>query len=826
MMNTFWKDIRFGIRMMGKAPGFTLTAIFILALGIGLNTAIFSVLNAILLRTLPVPNPHELRLINWTGHNPKLSYYIGFGTGHMSSGRQYASSFPYPAYQIFREQGEGISDVFAFFPIENITTLTRGTASTQSGLMVSGNFFSGYGEKLIVGRSIIPDDDQLGDEPVAVITHRLWEKYFALDPNVLGETITLNKQMFTIIGVLSPEFVGPQPGDPTDVYIPFSAQPLLQPERPLNSSKHWWVQIMARMEPGANEKQTQAALTVLFKQVLNESVTSIEEPEIWLEDGSRGPLLMRQRIAMPVWALLAVVGLVLLIACVNLASLLLVRSSTRQHEMAVRTAIGAGRWHLIRQSLIESILLAFAGTALGFLFSIWCKEFLLRVINRYQSQFRFDFHTDANVLLFALCLTVVTVLLFGLLPALRVSSVSPTSGLKESVGNFSPRLRLGKVLVSIQVGLSVLLVVGAGLMIQTFTNLKNLELGFDVENLLLFRLNAQQADYDETQRLRFFEQLQQSISAIPGVRNVALSDLALVSGHSSANGLTIPGRPADPEVHMQACQLVVNESFFSTMNLPILLGREFTSSDTKSGPEVSIVNQAFAESFFPGESALGQTFQIGGDTEYKIIGICRDSLYDNLRKEVQPIMFFPYKQMPVGAMYFEIRSTLPALSLMPAIRKVVSSFDNNIPLENVKTQRQQLDETIFLERFVSSLCGVLALLAVFLSCIGLYGLMAYSVSSRRSEIGIRMALGARPHDVALPIMREAVVLAGIGIAAGIPVAVGLASIIRSVLFGITPYDPITLIIGALLLLSVAALSAWLPARRAARVDPMNALRYE
>jgi predicted permease len=821
----FVQDFRYALRTLARSPGFAAIAVLSLALGIGVNTAIFSLLNAVLLRSLPVRNPHELRVVDWVGRNPEVSNYTGSGMGRTATGLTYSGSFPYPAYRDFRDRGTGFAEVFAFFPLSNVTAIVRGQAGVAGGLMVSGNFFTGYGAQTLIGRPIAPEDDQSAAAPVAVITYRCWERHFSLDPGVIGQTVTLNQNAFTIIGVLARGFAGPQPGDPADFYVPLSAQPPMVPNCPLGSTRHWWVQIMVRLAPGADETQAQASLDVLFRQALRASDNNMEQPGIWLEDGRRGPLMIRQRIGEPLWALLAVVGLVLLIACANLAGLLLARGAARQHEMAVRAAMGASRGRLIRQSLTESMVLSLAGGCLGLVLASWGKAGLPELLARFQKNLHFDTRLDANVLAFTLGLSVMTAVLSGLLPALRASRVDPAAGLKDRSALGAPRLRLGKVLVSVQVGLSVLLVVVAGLMIQTFANLSRVDTGFDPENLLVFRLNAGQAGYKGAQLENFFESVRQSVAAIPGVRRVALSDLALVGGGLSSSGISIPGRAAGPNEHLQACQLIVSDTFLSTMGIGLLLGRDFGPADTGTSPKVAIVNESFARSFLPNKNPVGQAFNVGPDT-YQIVGVCRDAKYDNLRDEMRPTMYFPYRQYPVGSMYFEVRSVLPALSLTPAVRKVVAAVDPKIPVADLRTQQQLLDNSVALERLFASLRSLLALLAVLLSYIGLYGLMAYNVARRTGEIGIRMALGAGPGDVARPIVREALLLAAAGLAVGVPVALALARIIRGALYGIQPYDPATLIGGGVILLVIAALAAWIPARRAAKVDPMAALRCE
>ncbi|MBN2327626.1 MAG: ABC transporter permease [Candidatus Omnitrophica bacterium] len=822
---TLCQDIRYGLRQLIKTPGFTITAVLILAIGIGVNTTIFSVINAVLLRSLPTPNPHELRTINWTGRNPKLSYYTGTGMGTISGGLMYSGSFPYTAYQRFRDKGQGFSEVFAFFSVNRATTLTRGMASTADGMMVSENFFTGYGSRMALGRTFAPEEGEIGSEPVAVITYRLWDRCFSLDPNVLGETISINKHLFTVIGVLSNDFVGPQPGDPADFYVPMSAQPQLRPSSPLSSSKHWWIQIMARMAPGANEVQAQGSLAALFQSVLEESVTTMDQPGIWLEDGSRGPLMLRQRIAQPFWALMVLVGFVLMIACANLASLLLVRGSARRREMAVRTALGAGRWRLIRQSLTESILLSILGAGAGLLFALWCKELLQGILLQYQSNFRIDFRIDAHVLFFTLCLAVLTAILFGLLPAMRAAHADPAAGLMDRQANTAPRLRTGRILVAVQAGMSVLLVMGAGLLVQSFANLKNLDPGFDSENILLFRLNAEQAGYTERERIDFYENAERSIRHIPGVSAVAFSNLAFGGGWSSESRITLPARGSVSGQHLQTCQMVINDTFFQAMKLPMLLGRDFNASDSSSSVKVSVVNETFVKNFLQDEPPVGIYFRME-ESDYRIVGVCGDSVYKNVKENRLPIAYFSHRQQAPNSVFFEVRASLPPLSLAPAVRKTVAALDETIPLENIKTQQRQLDDSILFDRIFAVLCGSLAALAVILSCIGLYGLMTYNVARRRGEIGIRMALGAQPRDVSWPILRDALMLVFRGVSVGAPAALALGIVIRSFLFGVQPYD-LTALLGAIALLTAAAaLAAWIPARRAARTDPMDALRCE
>ncbi len=826
-MRVLWQDVRYGLRMLVKSPGFTAVAVLSLALGIGANTAIFSLLNAVLLKSLPVRNPRELRVVNWVGHNASLSNYTGGGMREVSGGGMAAASFPYATYRDFRDRGTGFAEVFAFSPVWDCTALTPVGPTSAEGLIVSGNFFQGYGAQMLIGRTFTPEDETPGAEPVVVITYRWWERQFGLDPNALGQTVLINKHPFTIVGILPSRFIGPTPTDATAFYVPMSAQPQLMSGYPLDSYDHWWVEIMARVSPGADEEQARTILEGIFCQALTApgSTSKMDKPGILLDDGSRGPQMARRRMAQPMYVLMAAVGLVLLVACANLASLLLARGASRQHEYAVRGAIGAGRWRLTRQSLTESLVLALAGGVLGLVFAQVGKAAILNMMWGMAEDSHLDTSSDVRVLAFTFGVSLATALLFGLLPALRSAWVDPVHGIKTRAMAGVSRLRLGKSLVTVQVALSLLLVVGAGLTVRTFANLSNVDVGFDTENLLLFQLNAGQAGYEKTQLTEFYDSLGRSLAAIPGVRGVSYSNMVPLGGGKSSSGISIPGRPAKPGEFLQADQMVVNGSFFTTLGIPLLQGRTFESSDTADSPHVAVVNEAFVREFLPDEYPIGRIFK-HGSLEVQIVGVCGNAKYWNLRNEVPPIMYLPYPQWREGGMCFEVRSVLPAESIVPAVRKTAAAADRNIPLTDVRTQTEQIGRQLTMERLFAALCGFVAGLALLLSCVGLYGLMAYNVARRKSEIGIRMALGARPQDVAWPVVRGALLMTGVGAALGGVGALALVRLIKSMLYGVAPHDPLTLIASVLLLLTVAALAAWLPARRAAKVDPMIALRAE
>ncbi|MBN2314090.1 MAG: ABC transporter permease [Sedimentisphaerales bacterium] len=835
-MRTIWHDMRYGLRQLRRSPGFTAIAVLSLALGIGANTAIFSLINGILYKSLPVRNPGELRLINWTGQA-----WPGFGgsrdfsgnVGRTRSHKIYSGSFPYPAYRDFVGQAKGFSDMFAFSYFDDPVTISvRGVASLANGQMVSGNFFKSYGAGVLIGRSITSEDDRPDATPVAVLTYPFWRRVYGLDPHVLGQTLTVDKTSFTVIGVLPRHYVGPLSGERrTDFYVPMMAPTPLCEDEWLSSYDAWWVQIMGRLAPETDEAQVQSSLEIVFSHILNRSTVEIDRPGILLQKGRQGVLINRQVMAQPLWYLLGVVGLVLLIACTNLAGLLLARGAARQHEMAVRAAMGAGRWRLIHQSLTESMILSMAGVCLGLVFSVWIRAALTGFVtdsSRYQ-QFdqsvnaHIDLSVDTNVLLFALAVGMVTTLLSGLFPALRAGSTNPSAGLKDSGSRGAPRLGLGKVLVSAQVGLSVILVMVGGLLCQTLINLYRTDPGFDAENLLLIPIEPLSSLSPPEDLNAFYGTVRQRIAEIPGVRSVALSCRTILEGQWWNREISIPGR-SDKEPQ-DSLALVVSEGYFTTMRMKFLQGRDFRVTDTEDSQTVAIVNEKFAREFFPDENPLGQFIRADG-LQCQIVGLCSNQKYDSLRRDSSPILYLPYTQIRFIFLTCIVRSVLPPMSLEPAVRQAIADIDRNLPLEGFTTQELALKDSLARESLFAMLCGSLALLALALSCIGLYGLMAYNVARRTGEMGIRKALGAQPFDVAWPILREALILAAIGMVIGLPVALALVRVIRSCFYGIEPHDPLTIIGAATLMITVAALAAWIPARRAAKIDPMEALRYE
>jgi predicted permease len=822
-LEILWQDVRYSARLLGRSPVFTAVAVLSLGLGIGANTTIFSLLNAVILKSLPVPNPHELRVVNWVASSYSVSYFTG-SLNRTPTGQTVSGNFPNPAYLAFRDRGSGFSDVFAFSTVSCAVALARGQALNADGLMVSGNFFRGLGVRPLAGRTITPEDDRPGAVPVVVASYGWWERSFGLDPGVLGQAVTLNGFSYTIVGVLPRGFSGPVAGSPADFYVPMAAQPQLRRDVPLSSPEHWWVEIMTRLKPGAGERQAQAALEVLFHRALADKAAkaSLERAGIVLEDGGRGPMTVRRHRAKQLFLLMGAVGLVLLIACTNLAGLLVARGAARKREMALRVAIGAGRLRLIRQMLTESLLISAAGGCLGLALAWWGQA---AVVSFFGADWRFDVEMDLSVLFFTSGVSLLTTLLFGLAPAIRAVRVDCAPALKGIDLQGAPRLRLGKVLVGAQVGLSLLLLVGAGLFARTLVNLWRVDPGFNTKGLLLFRLDASRAGYEGRRLTDYYESVRESVAAIPGVQAVTLANLPLLSGWMSSGGFTIPGRVVKERHGLQAHQMRVGDSFFATMGIPLLLGRDLNASDNESSPKVVVVNETFARSYFPGESPVGKVITLG-KSDSEIVGVCRDAKYRSLTEAAPPTIYFPYRQQRVGAMHYEIRTAVPSLAVVAEVRRAVAAVDRGIPLTDVKTQTEQIEQTIAPQRLFASLCGFLALVALSLSAIGLYGVMAYAVARRTGEIGIRMALGAGGGDVLWMVMREALLVAAAGAALGVPAALAATRLVQSSLFGIKPNDPATIAGAAAVLLAVAAFAAWLPARRAARVDPLAALRNE
>ena len=851
------QDIRYGLRTMRRAPWFTAAAVVTLAIGVGANTALFSVVDAVLLKKLPVKEPERLVLFRWAS-GPNFS--PGSHHGNISrdeSGRLVKSSFAYQTYARLREQPGPLSDVFAFGAVP-LNVSADGRADVANGQAVSGNYYAALGVPALVGRAITDEDDSSAAPPVAVLSYRYWQWRFAGDPRVVGRQINLNNVAFTVVGITPQGFDGTmQVGSSPDVSIPIAWEAQVRGGRPLMAGAGaWWLRLMGRLKPDATPEQARASLEHIFQQSAldhraarlargENTLTPLgpeDYPSLIAYPGSQGETSTRQDYQKPLYILSGVVGLVLLIACANVANLLLARAAARQREIAVRLALGAGRWRLIRQLLTESSLLAGLGGALGVLLAFWIKDGLL-VVSEWggNSMAALEPRLDLRVLSFTLVLSLLTGLVFGTVPAWRATRIDPTPALKDgarSSGGASRSL-FTKGLVIAQVAISLLLMVGAGLFLRTLVNLQRVELGFDARNLLLFTVEPGLIGYKDERLANLYQQMSERIEGVPGVRSVTFSAEPLLAHSESDRSLYLPGALVSSDGRAQPSGNVyihqVRENFLKTMGVPVLAGRDLIPQDHSHASRVAVVNQTFARRYFNGENPVGKRFSFDGSPtsagDVEIVGLAGDAKYTSQRDEFPPTAYLPWSQElnSLRTATFEVRTSGDPVSYVDAIRQTASEVDSGLPLKDVKTQIEQADETLALERLFAKLLSLFGLLAQTLAAVGLYSMLAWSVVQRTREIGIRVALGAQRGDVLTMVLRQGMVLTLLGVAVGMACAYALTKYLASLsemMYGVSATDPLTFGATALFLTLVALAACYLPARRATKVDPMVALRYE
>jgi len=869
MMQTLWQDLRYGARMLLKQKGVTAIAVLSLALGIGANTALFSVVDAMLLKLLPVKEPE--RLVLFQSYSPREfdpGGYGGYADTDPATGLYRMTSFPYVSYQRMREQQRqsqgALSDIFAFARF-NVNLQAGGLADVANGQVVTGNYHVGLGLQPLLGRLLTDEDDNASANPVAVLSYRYWQKKLGGDATIVGKQINLNNRAFTVIGVTPPGFEGAgNVGLTEDVTIPIAMEPLLNadPKRSLPYGlMPWWLRVMGRLKPGATLQQAQTQLETTFQQSVAEhraarNTQSLagggnaigpldpkDYPRLALISGAQGEMNYREDYAPSLYLLLGVVGMVLLIACANVANLLLSRAASRQKEIGLRLALGASRWRLIRQLLTESVLLAAVGGALGLVLAMWIKDGLLAVSDWGPSAL--EPSLDWRVLGFTLSLSLLTGLVFGLAPALRATKVDLTPALKDSGRSSSAASRslLGRGLVVTQVALSLLLLIGAGLFVRTLLNLQRADPGFNTKNLLMFKVAPGLTGYKEERLMRLYERMCERLEALPGAPKVTFSRTPLLAGNTADRPVYLRSAlDAAPDANGRIRATGVSyilygrENFLETMEIPLLAGRAFKHQDDERAPKVVVVNQNFASKFFPNESPIGKRFtlDVKKPDEIEIVGLVKDAKYARQRDAAPPTMYLPWRQaatvMPEAN--FELRATGDPRALVAAVRQAVREVDETLPIRSVKTQVEQADETLRMERLFAKLVTLFGLLAQQLASIGLFGVLAYAVSQRTREIGIRMALGASKTDVMKMVIRQGMTLAVIGVALGLGGAYLLTKYLESLmnlsrmLYGVKPNDPLTYGVTAVLLTAVALIACYLPARRATKVDPMVALRCE
>lgn len=847
-------DLRLAFRQLVKSPGFTAVAVLSLALGIGANTAVFSLVNAVLLQMLPVKNPQELVIFNWLTTAENVGPFNSSGTQTVEPGTNYrtGTSFTIPMFEAFRSQHETLDDVIAFAPMYGgVNVNCDGTAENLSGAqIVSGDYYRCLGVSAAAGRLFTPDDDAPAAEPVAVISYRYWQRRFGGDPTAIGKPITVNGVPATVVGVSAPSFNGAmQAGEVMDITLPLSLESQIYHSTPSDNRRasYWWVRIMGRLKPGVTAEQARTSLEGIFQtnargnlRVMalpgSPSVDSAQTPlpRLRVEPGGQGLYESRRNYERSLRLLMGVVALVLLVACANVANLLLARGAARRREIAVRLALGASRARIIRQLLVESVLLAVLGATAGVVFSVWGVQALLALQPFGPGSVQFDTSIDWRVLGFTVVVALAVGVAFGLAPALRSTRLNLShefQGGARTLGTGS-RSALAKTLMIVQVALSLVLLVGAGLFVRTLRNLQNVDIGFNRERLLLFEVDAIANGSPVPQARATYDRMRERIAALPGVRHASFARIAPLSNSNWNSRIIVPGYTpttfSDTNVRKNGLGL----DNLATMEIPLLRGRDFTAGDAASAaPKVAIVNQAFAKKYFGSEDVVGHHIRTSDrttDPDLEIVGLVRDAQYAKVKSEPLPVVFFPYAQLQenIRTANFVVRYSGGEAAITSAIRSAIRDIDASLPVTNIRTQTQQIDRLMTQERLFASLCSVFGLLALTLSAIGLYGLLAYAVSRRTSEIGLRMALGAQQISVVWMILRESLALTVVGVVVGIAASLGATRWIASMLFGLPSTDLITYTAAAAILLAVALAAALLPARRAAKVDPLEALRTE
>jgi predicted permease len=938
-LDELWQDLRYGLRMIEKSPAFAAVAVLTLALGIGANTAIFSLIDAVMLRSLPIEKPSQMVVLRWSARKaPRINGYMSsgdcpnnlrFGTANPSG-----CSFSEPMFRAIRNTNQ-FSGVAAFANAGPLALTGNGPASMISGQLVSGDFFDTLGLKAAAGRVLERSDDSPTAAPVAVLNYGYWQSSFGGARDAVGRTIELNGVAFTIVGVVEQRFTGITPGSDYDVWLPLAAGPRINNPRMWDDRQekvtYWWLTILGRLKAETPMLQAQTAISGMFRnEMLHGPIPLFEagggmpgpprprggggpagaraappppdgpqgstvvqgaappatgaagaarvqsapvaqgqplpdaaneprtlskpddEPTILLVNAQTGLTGSRNQFENPLYILMSAVAIILLIACSNVAGLMLARSAARQKEMALRRALGAGRMRILRQLLTESMMLAATGGLLGIVFASWGAHAILSFVSSNQRQpLGFAAGLDLRVLGFTAAVSLFTGILFGLAPAFRSVRVDVTPALKEgfsastNVSRSGTRsFTIGNALVVTQVALAIVVLVGAGLLVRTLQNLRRIDVGFDSHNLVIFGINPSLAGYQEAQIDSFYHDLQGRLTETPGVKSASYSMVPLLSGALMATLFNWPGTPQDRQ--QESDVLEVGPDFFSTMQIPFVAGRGFDSSDygiaaqarqslfngskQPAVPTPVIVDQAFVAKFLGKENPLGKRFgQSAASQEgpaspgYEIIGVVRDTKYSDLRREIGPKMYVPLSALAAA---FEVRTAGDPQALVPVIRHTVAQLDPNLPLRDVTTESQQIDRLLFEERLVARLSSFFGLLALTLACIGLYGLLAYEVARRTREIGIRTALGAQRGDVLRLVVRQGLSLSLAGAVIGIGASMGVTRYLKAMLYDVRAYDPVTMVVVASLLTLVALAACFLPARRATKVDPMVALRYE
>ena len=837
-MGNVMQDVLYAVRMLRKSPGFTVIAILTLAIGIGASTAIFSILDQVLLRRLPVQKSEELVVLRSPGQTP----------GRRWSDGDLGQSFSYPMYKALREQNQALAGLLARF-MTGVNASYQGNSELAQCELVSGNYFEVLGVRPALGRVFSQNDETSpGSNPQVVLSYGYWQRHFGANPAVLNQSIGINGIPMTIVGVAQAGFRGVQVGQSPSVFLPISMKAQATPtSKGLDDWDDYWVALIGRMKPGMSMKQAEAGLAPTYHALVEDQATrhgkwgsearrqQFVDRKLLLIPGSQGRPTLQHDAQAPLLALGGMVILVLLIVCTNVASLLMARGASRSREYAIRRALGAERIRLIRAVLIESVMLSLAGGLVALLVAVWGIDVLVSMATSGGGVEGLSTSLDLRILTFNFAIAVGTGILFGMAPALRFSRADLNAVLRDqdrSSTSGGGHVRTRKIFVAAQMALTVLLLTGAALMTQTLWNLRNVNLGLKADHVLQFTVSPSLAGYSPARTLDFSLRLIDGLSTLPGVTGASASQIALLIGNDSNGGVEIEGKKRPIDADSQDVSFnSIGPGFFSTLGVPLLAGREFARSDVTGGPKVAIVNETFVRKYLDGKSPIGARFGFGTGngvkTDTEIVGVATDQKYAHVREEERAFAFTPLTQTDaLGDATFYVRTSQLPESLTGAIREAVRKIDPSLPVSRVKTEETIVNEDLSGEAIVAGLSLAFGSVAALLGCVGIYGVLAFLVVQRTREIGIRIALGAMQGDIRRLVLREAIVLVAIGVAIGVPAAYGLGRLMGSMLYGVHPGQPLMLLAGPALMAVVALAAAYIPARRATRVDPIVALRYE
>jgi predicted permease len=828
--------MRFALRTLFKTPFVTIVAIVSLALGIGANAAIFSLFDQLLLQPLPVADPE--RLVNLRAPGPKP------GSTSCNQAGECDAVFSFPMFRDLERVQTPFTGVAAHVSF-GANLAARGQTSNGRGMLVSGSYFPVLGLTPAIGRLLGPGDDRTpGESHVVVLSHAYWQSRFGSDPNVIDQTIVVNGQTMTIVGVAPRGFTGTTIGVKPDVFAPITMRGFSQPFKGFDNRRSYWAYLFARLKPGVSIEQAAAAVATPYRTMLNDveaplqkgmseqTMARFKAKTLVVEPGSRGQSNVSRVAKTPLALLLGITAFVLLIACANIANLLLARGAARAGEMAVRLSIGAGRGQLVRQLLGESCLLALFGGIAGIVVAQWTLNLMAMLLPR-EAADTVTFAIDGGVMLFAAALTIGTGMLFGLFPALHSTRPDLIAALKGQSGQPSgarSAARFRHSLATAQIALSMALLVSAGLFTKSLFNVSRVELGIKADHVVMFTVSPELNGYTPERSRQLFERIENELAALPGATSMADSTVPLLGGSNWGNSVSVEGFKADPDTNTDSRFNLIGPGYFQTLGIPMIAGREFTRADALGSPKVAIVNEAFAKKFNLGRNAVGKRMGDDGGTSpltIEIVGLVQNAKYSEVKQEIPPVFVRPYRQDErTGQMNFYVRTATDPTQFLQNIPKLVARLDPNLPVQNLNTLPQQIQENVFLDRFISVLSASFAALATLLAAIGLYGVLAYTVAQRTREIGLRMALGAAPARVRAMVLRQVGLMTIVGGAIGLAAAIGLGRLAQSLLFELQGYDPIVLVAASATLTLVALGAGFIPAHRASQVDPMHALRYE